>query len=99
MKDPDKGNGRTKTGKFAPGNDGGPGRPPRATEHEYLNTLFNACPLETWQAICEKATAAAQAGDKDARKFLSSYLLPTVPEREQARTRERQAEENPFSFV
>ena len=93
MKDPDKGNGRKKNGTFAPGNEGGPGRPPRATELQYLNALFGACPLETWQAICEKAAEAAQAGDKEARKFLAGYLLPTTAEQELYRRRA----EGPFA--
>ncbi|MFH0802630.1 MAG: hypothetical protein V2A78_09655 [bacterium] len=85
-------NDRDGRGRFGPGNKGGPGRPPRADEREYLTTLFCVCPLETWQAICEKAVEAAKAGDKEARKFLAGYLLPTTAEQELYRRRA----ENPF---
>lgn len=62
-------------GRFAKGNPGGPGRPKRAREVEYLRVLFDACPIETWQRICEAAVRDAIAGDWRARNFLSHYLM------------------------
>ena len=70
------GNGhRNGDGQFAPGNPGGPGRPRRLTEGDYLRTLSQACPPETWRAICRRAVQDALAGDGKARDWLSRYLL------------------------
>lgn len=66
---------RTQKGQFAPGNPGGPGRPRRAVEHEYLTTLSEAVPLGTWRDICRRAAKDARAGDAKARDWLSRYLL------------------------
>jgi hypothetical protein len=66
---------RTSTGQFAKGNPGGPGRPRRAVEQEYLAVLSEAVPLDTWRAICERAAKDAKAGDHRARDWLSRYLL------------------------
>jgi hypothetical protein len=68
-------NGRNGKGQFAPGNAGGPGRPRRATECDYLRTLNEECPLETWAEICQRAVADAIAGDSKARDWLSRYVL------------------------
>lgn len=68
-------NGRDARGRFAKGYPGGPGRPPRARETRYLLTLSEACPPETWDAICHKAVEQARAGDKDARTWLSQFLI------------------------
>lgn len=67
--------GRNPDGTFAPGNPDGPGRPPRATEAAYLRVMMNACDLETWQAIVERAVADAKNGDGAARAWLASYLV------------------------
>src|SRR5215510_12540897 len=68
-------NGRNGAGQFAPGNPGGPGRPRRVAERDYLVTLTEECPPETWRAICRRAVADAKAGDSKARDWLSRYLL------------------------
>lgn len=68
-------NGRAKAGHFAPGNPGGPGRPRRAVEREYLRTVTDACPLDTWREIVEAAVTAARAGDAQARSFLAGHLI------------------------
>jgi hypothetical protein len=39
---------RTSDGRFVPGNPGGPGRPPRQTEREYLRAMLAGCTLEDW---------------------------------------------------
>jgi hypothetical protein len=69
------GTGRNGHGRFAPGNPGGPGRPRRVAERDYLRTLSEACPPETWRAICRRAVEDALAGDGKARDWLSRYLL------------------------
>ena len=66
---------RRSRGKFAVGNPGGPGRPRRAVETEYLATLNEAVPLEDWRAVVERALADAKQGDPKAREWLSKYLL------------------------
>lgn len=66
--------GRGPRGRFAPGNAGGPGRPPRPVELHYLRAISDACPLETWQEIVNKAVDDAKAGDPQARAWLSKYL-------------------------
>jgi len=66
---------RNSDGTFAKGNAGGPGRPPRATESEYLRVLMGACPLDTFREIVERAVADAKAGDAQARAWLATYLV------------------------
>lgn len=67
--------GRDQTGRFAPGNAGGPGRPRRATERAYLATISEACPPDTWREIVAKAVDDARAGDAKARDWLAAYLV------------------------
>ncbi len=62
------------TGRFLPGNPGGPGRPRRAVEADYLAVLSEAVPMERWRKICETARDQAVAGDAKAREWLGSYL-------------------------
>jgi hypothetical protein len=76
---PNDGNGRDEHGRFAPGNSGGPGRPRRAVERDYLTTLAEACPPETWQRIVERAVADAKNGDATARAWLAKYLIGDKP--------------------
>jgi hypothetical protein len=45
------------------------------SEIDYLRTLTEQCPPETWRAICRRAVADAEAGDAKAREWLSRYLL------------------------
>ncbi len=66
---------RDREGKFVPGTQGGPGRPPRKVESEYLRTLAEVCPPEVWKQICQKAVQNALAGEARARDWLSRYLL------------------------
>ena len=69
------GEGRNGHGRFVPGNPGGPGRPRRVTERDYLVTLTEECSPEAWRAICRRAVADALAGDARARDWLARYLL------------------------
>lgn len=66
---------RNRDGTFAKGNAGGPGRPPRATESEYMRVLMGACPLDTFREVVERAVTDAKAGDPQARAWLASYLV------------------------
>ena len=70
------GNGRKENGRFTRGNAGGPGRPPRAREERYLQTLGEVVSEDGWRRVCERALADAEAGDARARNWLSQYLLP-----------------------
>lgn len=69
-------------GHFLPGSGpNSPGRPPRAIEDQYLQTLRATVTPEQWKAICERAVAdALQGTDTPARvaalKWLAKYLLP-----------------------
>ena len=70
---------RTPQGRFAEGNPGGPGRPRRTVEREYLATLSEAVTLETWRAIIDAAIDQARNGDDKARAWLSKYCLGERP--------------------
>ena len=71
---------RNGNGQVVPGNPGGPGRPRRVTECDYLRTLTEECPPETWRAICRRSVQDALAGDARARDWLARYLLGNVAE-------------------
>src|SRR5690349_20325939 len=66
---------RDHNGRFLPGNPGGPGRPRRQTESEYLRAVQRVCSLEDVAAIAERAVTQARGGDARAREWLSRYLL------------------------
>lgn len=72
---------RDKNGAFATGNKGGPGRPSRAIERDYLLTLSECCPPDTWRQIVQRAVVDAKLGDGKARDWLASYLMgnPKTP--------------------
>ena len=76
---PNDDNGRDNHGRFAPGNAGGPGRPRRAVERDYLTTLTEACPPEKWRAIVDRAVTDAKDGDPKARDWLARYLIGDKP--------------------
>lgn len=66
---------------FKPGWKGGPGRPKRKREAEYLRLLTCQVTPETWVRIIDKAIGQAEEGDAKAREWLSRYLLPDPSER------------------
>jgi hypothetical protein len=68
MGDPD----RDPDGRFQKGGKGGPGRPRRAIERDYLATLSEAVPLSVWQEIVAKAVESAREGDHAARVWLAN---------------------------
>lgn len=67
--------GRDTSGRFAPGNKFGIGRPKRAVELDYLAALSDVVPVETWQAVVKRAVDDALNGDDKARMWLTRYLL------------------------
>lgn len=67
---------RDAKGRFAKGNRGGPGRPKRDVERDYLAQVAACCPLSPFAKIVNKAVEQAIAGDHKARQWLSQYLLP-----------------------
>lgn len=73
---------RNDRGRFVVGNSGGPGRPARQTEAEYLTTMVDVCSPKEWRAIVNRAVRDAKAGDPRARRWLGDYLIgPATSER------------------
>ena len=72
---------RDHAGKFKAGNPGGPGRPRRTIEADYLRAITEIVPLDDWRKIVETARAKALEGDDKARAWLSKYLLGDGPPR------------------
>jgi len=73
--------GRDGRGRFALGNPGGPGRPRRAVETEYLGAVSEAVPVDVWRRIVERARDDALAGDHRARAWLANIVLGKEPGR------------------
>lgn len=79
------GNGKTRpsqdprTGRFLPGGGGGPGRPRKEVERQYLDRLRKVVTLPEWEKVVLKALEDAQAGDSAARTWLSKYLVGDDP--------------------
>ena len=74
-------NGRDNKGRFAEGNPGGPGRPRRRVEDDYLASLCDEIPLGLWREIVQRAANDARNGDHRAREWISRYLLPVPAQR------------------
>jgi hypothetical protein len=66
---------RDEKGRFATGNKGGPGRPSRAVELDYLNAVREAVPPERLRKIARRAGRDAENGDPKARRWLSDVLI------------------------
>lgn len=71
--------GRDNAGRFAQGNSGGPGRPRRVVELDYLAALGDALTLADWAAIVARAVTDAKAGDAKARDWVGRYALGSNP--------------------
>lgn len=69
---------RDANGRFIKGKKGGPGRPPKATEAEYLDALKDILPLERFQRIVDSYARRAEKGDTRAAEVLFKYVLPNV---------------------
>jgi hypothetical protein len=72
-------NGRDDAGKFAPGNPGGPGRPRRHIERDYVAALARVVSPGDWQEVLATTLARAKEGDDRARDFLARRLLGNEP--------------------
>jgi hypothetical protein len=73
-------NGRdAKSGQFTAGNPGGPGRPRRAVERQYLAALSDDITLDDWKDIVKAAVTAAKQGDGKARDWLTRFLVGSNP--------------------
>jgi len=71
-------NGRKTNGQFGKGNQfgrGNGGRPPKKREERYTQILMTSCTFSDWKDIVQRAVDQAKGGDKDARKWLSDYLV------------------------
>lgn len=66
---------RDGNGKFAKGNPGGPGRPPKEREVKFYDITLSAVSLDDWKLIVKKAVDQAKRGDGVARKWLADYLI------------------------
>ena len=66
---------RDSSGRFATGNPGGPGRPRRIVEADYLAVMSEACPADAWRMIVMRAVEAAKRGEPKSREWLARYLL------------------------
>src|SRR5262249_28067088 len=64
---------------FKKGNPGGPGRPRREVEREYLGAILGVVSLDDWRLIVAKAKRDAIAGDRHAREWLSKYIVGDSP--------------------
>lgn len=71
--------GRDSGGRFAQGNRGGPGRPRRAIEHDYLAALGDGLTLADWAVIVKRAVDDAKNGSHTAREWVSKYALGSNP--------------------
>ena len=69
---------RNENGQFVKGNPGGPGRPSRPTEAAYLNVLMNACTIDDFKEICERAVSDAKEGEPKARDWVGRHLIGNV---------------------
>lgn len=70
---------RESNGRFALGNSGGPGRPRRVIERDYLCALSDAVSLDDWREVVQAALIAAKEGDPRARDWLTRYLIGESP--------------------
>jgi hypothetical protein len=70
---------RDAKGRFVKGHSGGPGRPPRRIERDYLDALKAEVTLDRWLMVVRRALADAIQGDSRAREWLSNYLVGRPP--------------------
>ena len=70
---------RHHNGQFAAGNPGGPGRPRRAVEREYMAVIGDTVTPDDWKRIVQRARDDALAGDAKARDWLAKFLLGEKP--------------------
>lgn len=66
---------RNANGQFAKGHSGGPGRPKKKREDRFMEITLSTVTFADWKDIVARAVSKAKTGDKDARKWLSDYLI------------------------
>jgi hypothetical protein len=64
---------------FVKGHPGGPGRPRRSIERDYLDATVGAVPVSKWVKVVKKALEQALRGDAKAREWLSKMLVGSDP--------------------
>lgn len=75
---------RDENGRFKKGTSGNPhGRPKKKRELEFYRITLAACSYKDWRAIVKVALAQALAGDHQARKWLSDYLMGPPVQRQE----------------
>jgi hypothetical protein len=67
------------TGRFFPGHAGGPGRPRREVERQYLAALRDCVPITEWRKVVARALKDAKDGAAKAREWLVNYLMGKDP--------------------
>ena len=70
---------RQTNGRFAKDHPGGPGRPRRSTEENYLQVLSEQVTLKDWTEVVQRALDDAKNGDNRARDWLGTYLMGDKP--------------------
>lgn len=71
---------RDDKGQFATGNPGGPGRPRRTVERDYLAALTEIITLDDWRDIVKRALEQAKgAQGEKARNWITGLLLGKEP--------------------
>ena len=73
---------RNERGQFTKGHKGGPGRPPKATEQEYLDAFCEEVPLAQWRKLIAAQVRRAERGDLQAFGALANYLAPRVDKKD-----------------
>lgn len=73
-------NGRDERGRFANGNAGGHGRPPRPIERQYVAVIGEVVGLDEWRRVVERALRDAENGHATARAWLSKYVTGDPPQ-------------------
>ena len=71
---------RDADGRFAPGNPGGPGRPPAASVHEHRAALLDA--VDPVRRIIAAMVDAAERGDVQAAKLVLERIFGRVTDTE-----------------
>lgn len=74
---------RDKNGRFARGNGGGPGRPKKVREEQYLDILLSVVTPKEWETVCAVALQRAKAGDGKAREWLANYIVGKPVDRQE----------------
>lgn len=66
---------RDQSGRFLPGNPGGPGRQPLPVELERLRAILKVITPEVWEGLAKMKLAAAQNGDAEAFQWIEKKTL------------------------